>query len=406
MKNRRYFGYYIRQREDKNTVCFFVFLARVRDLKEWVGIRRIQNSSEGIQRILRPTRQKAITRFIRSTSINTIPNSILIAFEEGIAKFESLKSKFSESFSESEAKALYNKCDDNQLDLGFLEFSFDPNRPEESRPILIIDGQHRFYGIADYEDEDLPLLVVSLVDSTPQEQAFQFIVINNKAVRVPTESVKSIIANFNEAELTQRLLKAGVSYGKHSPVLIDINDLPTSPFQHLLDWPYNQQGEKLVAITAIEQSLRYLKAQFDFLDKDDDTDTLVEIFCAIWRSIKINYSELWSAGNKFMTKVNVNAINEFAAAQLKFAWTLTGYNLVDLYDPSSVERLISNIINPKIMPLDFWQSDWSIKIQDTAGVRKLIKEDLEQMSNNYKLRRPWYEDLELPMNSEMTSEYE
>jgi hypothetical protein len=58
------------------------------------------------------------------------------------------------------------------------------------------------------------------------------------------------------------------------------------------------------------------------------------------------------------------------------------------------------------MPLDFWQSNWSIKIQDTASVRNLIKEDLEQMSDNCKLRKPWYEDLELPMNSEMTSEYE
>ena len=58
------------------------------------------------------------------------------------------------------------------------------------------------------------------------------------------------------------------------------------------------------------------------------------------------------------------------------------------------------------MPLAFWQSDWSSKIQDTASFRKLIKEDLEQMRDNYQLRMPWYEELQLPMNSDITSEYE
>ena len=67
--------------------------------------------------------------------------------------------------------------------------------------------------------------------------------LNNKVVKIPTENVKSIIANLNEEEeeLQKRLLKAGVSYGKQSPVLIDINNLDSSPFQNLLKWPYNKQ---------------------------------------------------------------------------------------------------------------------------------------------------------------------
>ncbi|MDJ0658397.1 MAG: DGQHR domain-containing protein [Crocosphaera sp.] len=395
MEERRYFGCSVRQRQDKDTVSFFVFYARAKDIKEWIGIKRVQDSVEGTQRILRQTRRKAITRFIKSDSINTIPNNILIAFEEKKAKFTPLKDSFKNlSFESTDFK---NNCDE-QITWGFLEFSFEPNQDDHLRPALLIDGQHRFYGISDYEDEDLPLLIVSLIHSTPQEQAFQFIVINNKAVRVPTESVKSIIAHLDEKkeeELRHRLLKAGVSYGKQSPILRDINDLSSSPFQNLLNWSYNKQGTKLVSLTAIEQGFRYLKAQFDFLDKDDDDDSLLEIFCAIWRAIKNNYSELWGEDNKFMKKVNMDAMNEFIIGKLKVIWEI---GVVDIFDSSSIENQVFNIIN-SLSP-KFWELEWSIKIQDNASVRKMIKEDLQTMTNNHRMRQSWNESLKLPIVTE------
>lgn len=63
---------------------------------------------------------------------------------------------------------------------------------------LIVDGQHRLHGISEFLYEDLPVLVVCMVDASVQEQAFQFIVINNKAVRVPTDNVKAIIAHLDD----------------------------------------------------------------------------------------------------------------------------------------------------------------------------------------------------------------
>ncbi|AFZ60198.1 DGQHR domain-containing protein [Anabaena cylindrica FACHB-243] len=385
MENKTYFGCLVRQRLEQETISFFVFYARVKDIIKWAGVRRAEDSKEGTQRVLTPTRKKAITRFVKSDLKNTIPNNILLAFEPGKAKFTSLEDKLSQSITEIE---IHNDCKDI-MQWGIIEFSLD--KANEEYCAYVVDGQHRLYGLSDYDAEDLPILVVSLVNATIDEQAFQFIVINNKAVKVSTNNVKGIIANLNEEELEARLLKAGVKYGNTSPTLRDINDLDTSPFQNLLDWPYNKQGTKLVPVTAIEQSLKYLKTTFTFLEEDDDS--LFEIFCAVWRAIKENYSQIWGEDNKFMKKVNINSLNEFIFDRLKFAWELS---IVDIFDSEKLEKQVLSIVG--LLPKEFWEAEWSIRqLQDSAAVRKQIKDDLLNLAENCKLRRTWYKDLKLPI---------
>lgn len=339
------------------------------------------------QRLLRETRKKSITRFVKNGSKNTIPNSILLAFEAGKAKFNSLEESLNVCLTETN---IHNDCDP-QLKWGTLEFSFTSS--QDNFCAYVVDGQHRLYGLSDYNAEDLPVLVVSLVDASVEEQAFQFIVINNKAVKVPTNNVKAIVANLNEEELQLRLLKAGVKYGHTSPTLRDINDLDTSPFKGLLDWPYNQAGNKLVPIATIEQAIKYLKIMFTFLEEDEDS--LVEIFCAIWRVIKDNYAEIWGVDNIFMKKVNLNALNEFIADRLKYAWELS---LVDIFDAGELEKHVLKIV--KLLPQEFWKAEWSIKLQDSPSVRKQIKDDLSTLADNCRLRRKWYQDLQLPITDE------
>jgi DGQHR domain-containing protein len=385
-EDRQYFGCRVVQRVSVETVPLFTFYARAKDIRKWAGIRRVGESEQGTQRIFRETRIKSITRFLRADEKNTIPNSILLAFEPGQSQFYPLEAE-----SELVKNQQFFNGFDNELAWGFLKFSFDTNMPEHEKPALIVDGQHRIYGISNYEEEDLPLLVVSLIEAPLQEQAFQFVVINNKAVRVPPDNVRAIIAKIDEDELQRRLLLAGVGYGKASPLLRDINDLPSSPFKDLLDWPYNTTETKTVPLTAIEQSVRYIKTQFQALNLDDDEASLVEIFCAIWRAIKDNYPNLWGEEGKFMTKVNINALNEFIVERLKFSWEM-GY--VDIFDAKAIERLVLNIVG--LLPKEFWESEWSIRIQDNANVRNLIKSDLNTLANNSRLKNTWNEDLKLP----------
>ncbi|HZH39312.1 MAG TPA: DGQHR domain-containing protein, partial [Bacillales bacterium] len=204
-EHRCYFGSLISQRTNKNVTRFFVFNARAKDLKEWLGIRRIKDVKKGAQRVLRKARASAVTKFIEASSINTIPNSILIAFDPGKAKFTSLSKEISEGIIQTKSSLenpvnILNGCDilngcENQLNWGIIKFSFERNEQEDAKPALIVDGQHRLYGMSDFDKEDLPITVVSLIDANRQEQAFQFIVVNNKAVRVSAENVKSIVAD-------------------------------------------------------------------------------------------------------------------------------------------------------------------------------------------------------------------
>jgi DGQHR domain-containing protein len=390
MKSKRYFGCKVLQREHPETPPLFMFHARAKDIVQWVGIRRVDEYPDGTQRLLRETRKRAISRFLGSNSINTIPNNILLAFEPGRTNFTPLSASSMECLRNVHMD-MTNGCSE-QITWGVLNFDYNPAEPEHHRPALIVDGQHRLYGMAEYQTENLPVLVVCILDATVQEQAFQFIVINDKAVKVQTSNVKAIVAHLDESEeeLQARLLKAGVRYSNMSPILRDINDLPSSPFQYLLDWPYNKEGNKLVQITAIEQCLRYLRSLFPFLEEDEDSQR--EIFFAMWNAIKSSYPEVWGQDNKFMTKVNLNALNEYVSERLKFAWEMA---LFDIFVVDDVEKQVLNIL--KLIPETFWKTEWrpDFKIQDNANIRKAIKQDLQTLGENARLKKAWYKDLQL-----------
>lgn len=391
MTTATYFGCLIQQRSSIDAVTFFLFQARVNDIKRWAGIKRIEDIREGTQRVLRESRANAIRRFLESDPVNTIPSSILLAFEPNQTTFSPVDDELIECFPTS--GDIHNGCS-GQLKWGFLSFDFEDDSPEHLRPALIVDGQHRLYGMYRFQAEDIPMSVIGLLDASSEEQAFQFVVVNNKIVRVPTDNVKSIIADLDLAEenqLAERLLKAGVRYGDMSPVLRDVDTLPNSPFKGLLDWPSNREGTKVVPVATIEQSLKYLKALFTFLEEDEDS--LLSVYLSMWRSISAKYAQFWGIENRFMTKVNLNAVNEFVSDRLKMAWE---FGLVRIFEPENVEQQTSNIIEP--IPVDFWTVEWDLpRIQDNANVREMIKRDLVKILENSKLRQAWHSELKLPV---------
>ncbi len=210
---------------------------------------------------------------------------------------------------------------------------------------------------------------------------------------VPQTDVKSILANLaqdTENTLRDRLLTAGVSYKDASPVLKEINDLPHSPFQDMLDWAYNRNGEKVVPLTAVEQALRFLRATFAALEADDDS--LIEIFCAIWNGVRSCYPELWKPGSRILTKVCITALNEHLGQKLKTLWE--SYVIQDLFDPKELQDRTAKLVEPT--PAKFWEAEWRVTVQDNANVREMIKADLEQMAANHRASRRWTEGLGLP----------
>jgi len=385
MASREYFCCKVAQRGVGASVEFAVFMVRTKDIMKWAGIRRVGEHDKGTQRILKKARANAIKRFLQADKRNTIPVSVLIAFDPEVVTFYSVQQEITTCIPNIDTQ---NDVGD-KIEWGVLSFDFDEDAEEYLRPALIVDGQHRLRGTDKLQEEDVPILAAALIDATPEEQAFQFVVINNKAAKVPTDNVKAIVASqLDESDLQDRLLNAGVNYGDISATLKDINEQETSPFYRLLKWPLTRDSEGIVQLTTIEACLREIRSQFPILK--DDEDTLKEIFMAIWRSVKEKYATLWKVNDKFMSKVNISALNEFIVERLAYAWE---GGLVDVLDIDQVESQAANILG--LIPADFWLQEWLYKLQDNAVVRTAIQEDLRTISQNTRARNPWYEGLKL-----------
>lgn len=253
-----------------------------------------------------------------------------------------------------------------------------------------------FFGMAEV-DEDLPVIVVALIDASHQEQAFQFVVINNKAAKVPTDNVKAIISDIDVKELEERLLDAGVNFGDVPAALRDIDTRTDSPFHHLLDWPLNPTSNKLVKLTTIEACLRTIRNEFRDVAEDEEASR--EIFIAIWTAIKERYPGLWQINSQFMSKVGINALNDFLVDRLEIRLE---EGLIDIFDLEMVKEQTKGILGN--VPAQFWEGRWGEKLQDNAFYRDLIKGDLKTILQNRRggSGKPWYDGLQL-MNDE--SEY-
>lgn len=383
MPSKRYFGYKLNQRDNNDVVPYFIFYARVKDVIDWVGIRRSSEIPQGTQRVLRPARKRAITNFLASNATNTIPNNILLALGPEQTNFTPYISD--DCLAEEE---FFNKCQD-ALEWGFLEINFEEDLADHDKPALVVDGQHRLYGMSEFGAENIPLLFVCLINAPLEEQAFQFIVVNNKAVKVPTYSVKSIIADINEDSLHERLLNAGIKYGEKSPILRRINDDNENPYFQLLNWDYNRDGDNLVPITAIEQALKFTSSIFRTFEEDEDS--LYDFFTYLWRGVRAAHNEIWgdnSSDNKLMKKVSISAINEFVVKNLKTLWQM-GH--LDFLDSVEVERQTFRLFEK--IPDEFWISEWNIeRISDNANVREMIISDIEIIIENYNLKKEWNKD--------------
>lgn len=380
-----YQGYLINQRGSTESPLFFAFYAPVSEIKKWAGVRRTEEIEFGAQRILYPPRAKAITRYLLADVRNALPGCIIIGFRQDSA-----------DFSPSDNESPYNRCGE-KIKKGNIQVRFEENTPEHERPGLVVDGQHRLEGCARLEGEDIPLLVVAILDSDLIEEAFQFIVINQKATKVKPTNIKSIIAEIGtiEEDLNKRLLRSGINYGKNTPFLNRLNNETDSPFYKMIDWESNSQtrdpaASRIVTVTAIESCIK--RIQIDFEDYLSDSDSAESVFTTIWSTFKRLYPDLWNddEGNKFLKKVNMVTINSMVVHDLVKAWYRNEI------DPLSDDDLSEFVLKGyETIPQEFWTLDWSITVQDNSNVREAIKEDIERIQINNKLDREWKTKLKL-----------
>lgn len=266
--HRKYFGFKVSQRRNGNAASFFVFAVLAKDVAAWATVDRVEHREGGVQRRVSEARLRALTRFFTLEPKNTIPTSIVLAFTPGTATFE--KVPVPEVDIGLQAEQHYDNELEGIVEYGFLAFDFDPEAAIVDRPAFVVDGQHRLFGTADV-DEEIPLLVSALLEAGPDEQAFQFIVINNKVIRVSTDIVRTLIVDFDEQSLQKRLETARISLAPQALEVALVDDEADSPLYQMVDWERRRgEGNPAVKPVAIEESLKYIRRRFAELEEDQD----------------------------------------------------------------------------------------------------------------------------------------
>ena len=262
----------------------------------------------------------------------------------------------------------------------------------DQRPGLVIDGQHRMYGVETY-DPSLPLNVVALINAEDEEIAFQFLVINSKASKVPTDHVKLLALHYAEEDLAERLKSARMVLGRHS--FVGVADTSSdSPFYKSVQWPTepseaDEDRTNLVRPASIEQAFAVIDKK-GLPDLADD-DALIEFFFTLWSTVKNRWAQLWTPDSKLLQKVGLVAMTTFVIDDLV---PLADRGDLDLADPDATRTEIESNILDYLEP-DFWQREWLAKSLDTSAGRQLVVDALTTVRRNMRRGVNWDSDVRL-----------
>src|SRR5262249_19755399 len=113
------------------------------------------------------------------------------------------------------------------------------------KPFLVIDGQHRLFGVTSSKLTPYPVPVTVLLDASNLVQMAHFEIINNKATRIPTAHLNELrglmfnLSSDDENRLNSLLGQLGVTNLNASALVSELNG-PTMIFEGILDFPSNK----------------------------------------------------------------------------------------------------------------------------------------------------------------------
>ena len=353
------------------------FVAPAGEIAEWAEVERLKHEGPGHQRLRSEARVRAIARFLKEDARNTIPTALVVALE--------LPDRLSPDIEEPPNGVCATIS---------IPANVDP------RPGLIIDGQHRMYGVQAH-DPKLPLNVVALINPEDEEIAFQFLVINSKASKVPTDHVKLLALHYAEDALADRLKAARMVLGRHAFVGV-VDNSPDSPFYQMVEWPTEPSDAdagrtNAVRPASIEQAIAAIQKKN--LPELANDDSLIEFFFTLWKAVKDRWPTLWNADSKLLQKVGLVTLTTFVIEDLV---PLADRGTIDLADPDATRTEIERNILDHLEP-EFWQREWAAKSLDTSAGRQLVVDALTTMRRNLKRNERWDADLRLLLGSDQNN---
>lgn len=272
------------------------------------------------------------------------------------------------------------------------------------KPATIVDGQHRAKGAADIE-ERIPFTVVGLLEADWSEQAFQFIIINQKAKPIASEFLTSIIsASLSPQDinkLRERLEQSKVDLANTTIINLVHYD-ESSPFKGRVD--FKVQGSTgslgyagMLALAKRFQGLKthqsdmykfrpFFETVFaevcpgrDYAEKTEEwsKNEWFIYFVAFWETVRNKYSELWEPGNNLYKIVTFQEIQN-----LFLSWLFSRSEAIKGADDLKEK---AEIFLKDIKP-DFFIKFWQLKSLQSESGRKYLRRALEKarMDSRYK----------------------
>lgn len=360
------------QRETSNSPKFALFRAPAGEVLEWATVRRRSEDAAGAQRKLSKAKINSIAKFLRLDERNVIPPAIIMTLQ----------------IEDKNIVALQPDESGNSQSLHIINITVPDGAPDNEKPGLIIDGQHRIYGIQKF-DSNATVPIVALLNADDMETAFQFLVINNKVTKVSRDLIRTLALDYEENELAERLKTARLSLSEQLRFVGIVDTDEDSPFRgHLtLESHEGDESQRFVPAAAIENAIAVIheKKVSDLVEED----ALCDFFYAIWRPIKEKWQGLWTDGSKLMQKVSIVSMTSFITDALisKYDW-----DKLDVTDADEVQAVVVQLLE-NLTP-DFWSWEWTMKVSDAEAVRQAIKTALTTIFRNKRANQPWHEGVE------------
>jgi len=351
---------------------FCICTVRVGELRLWARVDRLSpENQQGVQRARKDARVDAIEDFLKVDDRNTIPTSIIVALPKDVVDFGGL-----------DVGTIGTAPQAATLTITMAEGALQPG--------LIIDGQHRTDGIAQF-DANMPVNLVTIIGPSDDEVAFQFVVINNKVSKVAPEHIKALKIGYSDDQLDARLRRSARMKSSGEPVYLEqIDTQEDSPFRGRLKWPRNDNdAARAIPVNAFEIAMAFIGRQRidQTPSSDPNPDFVVRFFIEVWKTVAEKWADTWSDEvSKLTTKVGVICMTEFLVDTL-VNWSTSPTADFDLTDLNQVRELTSSALDQ--LEASFWTSDWNSASLDTSSGREKVVESLRTIQRNKLKGLPW-----------------
>jgi len=352
-----------------------VFAIDAYSLQNMATVSRIAEEKKGYQRIINPRKLGAIRRYVEIPEA-VLPTGIVLATGDtpGFVRINSRKPI----------------GDTGQIWAAKLQVKQSP----QYKPFLVIDGQHRLFGITSSKLAPYPVPVTLLLGASKLVQMAHFEIINNKATRIPAAHLNELrgmmfnMSSDDEEKLNSLLLQLGVTSLNSSALVSELNG-PKYIFEGILDFPSNPAG--FVSSNTLRQLVdRSRESGFLKYLADEDNDHL-EAYNSLWLGISRKFSQRWT--------YETNLFQEFASGKIKKGKVKSEQKLLHsgslfvlgditdrelasssfrkkwLDEPKAISDLVQKEVFSKI-PSGVWE-DNNLQVDNTGKGRKALREFLE-----------------------------